>query len=112
MPFGLRFGLWLMPISCSPQAGEQLDGEAQIEMEMDPTGIAKGLITQTMPFFSVIHRSIPTRNLMVVQQPMDRLAGPYLLTNSQGEVGIVSQVFFSASIPLELAYNGMEVRLG
>lgn len=48
-----------------------------------------------MPFFSVMDMSIPTRNLMVVQQPMDRLSGPYLLTNSQGKVGILSQDCFA-----------------
>lgn len=77
------------------QAGEPLDGEAQVTMKMDPTGTAKGLITQTMPFFSVMDMSIPTRNLMVVQQPMDQLSGPYLLTNSQGKVGILSQDCFA-----------------
>lgn len=83
------------------QAGEQLDAEAQITMEMDPTGTAKGLITQTMPFFSVMDMSISTRNLMVVQQPMDQLAGPYLLTNSQGKVGILSQDCFAMPASLQ-----------
>lgn len=77
------------------QAGETLDAEAQFGIKNDPTGATEGLITQSMPFFAVWDTSIPTRGLMVVQQPMDRLAGPYVLTNSQGEVGLISRDCFA-----------------
>ena len=68
------------------QAGETLSQEIQIGLELNP-GVGE-LVQKAQPFFAVIDESISQRALFLRQQPLSHLAGPFLLTDSKGQVGV------------------------
>ena len=75
------------------QAGEEIDAEAKFWENADPLFVS--LIEDAMPFFAVPDESMSERGLFIEQFPFDNLAGPYLLTNSKGVVGVISYETFA-----------------
>ena len=75
------------------QAGEEIDAEAKYWENADPLFVS--LIEDAMPFFAVPGESVSERGLFIEQFPFDNLAGPYLLANSKGDVGVRSYETFA-----------------
>ena len=75
------------------QATGELDSVAQFWQNSNK--LYDELMTEVMPYFAFVDISTPNRGLMITQQPLDYLAGPYLLTNSKGEAGIMAYDCFA-----------------
>ena len=81
------------------QAGETLSQEIQIGLELNP-GVGE-LVQKAQPFFAVVDESISQRALFLRQQPLSHLAGPFLLTDSKGQVGVRTLESFALPASLE-----------
>ncbi len=88
-----RIEIGLADDALTYQAGEELDAEALFWEDADPLWVS--MIEDVQPFFAVPDDSMSERGLFILQQPFDNLAGPYLLTNSKGEVGVMSYESFA-----------------
>ena len=75
------------------QAGEEIDAEAKFWENAGEFYVS--MIEDVMPFFAVPDDAMSERGLFIEQFPFDNLAGPYLLTNSKGDVGVRSYETFA-----------------
>ena len=87
-----RLDIGLADDALTFQAGEEIDAEAKFWENADPLFVS--LIEDAMPFFAVPGESVSERGLFIKQYPFDNLAGPYLLSNSKGDVGVMSYETF------------------
>ena len=81
------------------QAGGEIDAIAKYWENADPLFV--NLIEEAMPFFAVPTEEMSDRGLFIKQFPFDNLAGPYLLTNSKGSVGVSSYETFAVPSSME-----------
>ena len=81
------------------QAGEELDAIAKFWEDAGDSYVSK--IEDVMPFFAVPDDAMNEKGLFIKQFPFDNLAGPYLLTNSKGDVGVMSYETFAIPSSME-----------
>ena len=95
------------------QSGKELDQEAKFWENADPFWVS--MIEDVMPFFAVPDDAMSERGLFIKQYPFDNLAGPYLLTNSKGNVGVMSYETFAIPSSMkekELAWEFIKYCMG